>query len=408
MTPDPPRVALFTDSFHEVNGVALTSRQLDAFAGRRGLEFFSAHAGPRTLESREGAVTTFELKRGLLAFSVEKDLSTDPVFMRHLGRTKEALRRFQPDIVHITGPNDVGLLGALAAKQLRVPMTASWHTNVHEYAAWRLEKLLGSLPAGWRKAASGWSERTLLTIFTKLYGAARTCFAPNPELIEMLEKRTGKPVHVMRRGVEIDLFSPDKRNRSDEEIFELGYVGRISAEKNVRFLKRLEDGLAARGLTNFRIVVVGHGGEQPWLEKELRRGVFPGVLKGEDLARAYANFDLFVFPSFTDTYGNVINEAMAAGVPCIVTTGGGPKYLIENGETGVMARDEEHFIAAVAGLIDDRERHRAMRLAAREHAVANSWDRVFERLFEQFAAVAARHPSPFRSPSGAPAEPVRQ
>src|SRR5690606_27484337 len=101
-------------------------------------------------------------------------------------------------------------------------------------------------------------------------------------------------------------------------------------------------------------------------------------------------------------------EAMAAGVPCIVTTGGGPKYLIQDGETGVMARDEEHFIAAVAELIEDRARHQAMRLAAREHAVANSWDRVFERLFEQYAAVAARHPSPFRSPSGALAEPMRQ
>lgn len=396
MIDGPPRVALFTDSFHEVNGVALTSRQLDAFARRRDLEFFSAHAGPKTRLSQEGRLTTFELGRGLLSFNVEKDLAIDPVFMRYLRRTKEALRQFRPDLVHITGPNDVGLLAALAAKQLRVPMTASWHTNVHEYAAWRLEKIMGPLPERWRKSASGWSEQKLLAIFTKLYGAARVCFAPNPELIAMLEQRTGKPVHLMRRGVEIELFAPEKRRR-DDDVFELGYVGRISSEKNVRFLKRLEDGLIARGKGNFRISVVGHGGEQPWLVRELRTGVFPGVLKGEDLARAFANFDLFVFPSFTDTYGNVINEAMACGTPCIVTAGGGPKYLIKDGETGVTAQDEEHFVATVADLMDDRKRHQAMRIAAREHAVANSWDRVFERLFEQFAAVAAEHPSPFRA-----------
>lgn len=407
MNSDPARVALFTDSFHEVNGVALTSRQLDAFARRRGIVFFNAHAGPATRIWQDGSVTTLELRRGLLSFHVEKDLAIDPVFTRYLRRAKEALREFGPDLVHITGPNDVGLLGALAAKQLGIPMTASWHTNVHEYAAWRLEKLLKPLPTRWSKGAAGWSERQVLAIFTKLYGAAKVCFAPNPELIAMLEQRTGKPVHLMRRGVEIELFSPEKRRRSDE-VFELGYVGRISSEKNVRFLKRLEDGLVARGKKNFRISVVGHGGEKPWLERELRHGAFPGVLKGEDLAEAFANFDLFVFPSFTDTYGNVINEAMSSGTPCIVTTGGGPKYLIKDGETGVMAQSEESFIAAVAELMDDPERHRRMRLAAREHAVANSWDRVFERLFEQYAAVAAEYPSPFRRRGGALAEAVRQ
>jgi glycosyltransferase involved in cell wall biosynthesis len=378
-----PRVAFFTDSFHEVNGVALTSRQLDAFARRRGLPFFSVHAGPATRLWTEGSVTTFELGRGPFAIGVEKDLYVDPVLMRYHRRVKEALAAFKPDLLHITGPNDVSLLGAVLARELKVPMTASWHTNVHEYASWRLEKTLRPLPESWRRGASGFAEDKVLAICAKLYKAAKLCFAPNPELIGMLQQRTGKPVDVMRRGVEIELFSPEKRDRSDA-VFELGYVGRISAEKNVRFLKKLEDGLIARGAPPFRIVVVGHGSEQPWLEANLAHGAFPGVLKGEALARAFANFDLFVFPSFTDTYGNVINEAMASGAPCVVTAGGGPKYLIDDGSTGVTARDETHFIEAVFALMTDPERHAAMRRAAREHAVANSWDRVFERLYEQY------------------------
>jgi glycosyltransferase involved in cell wall biosynthesis len=387
----PPRVAFFTDSFHEVNGVALTSRQLDAFARRRGLPFLSVHAGPKTEFSDAGSVRTLELRRGPLSFAIEQDLDVDPFLMRYRSRVKRELERFQPDLLHITGPNDVGLLGALLAKQLRIPMTASWHTNVHEFAAWRLERRLSLLPKSWSKKASGIAEETLLAIFTKLYGAARACFAPNPELIRMLEERTGKPTYVMRRGVEIETFTPVHRKRSDD-VFELGYVGRISAEKNVRFLKTLEDGLFAAGLTKFRIVVVGHGSQQAWLEANLKTGVFPGVLSGAALSRAYANFDLFVFPSFTDTYGNVINEAMASGVPCIVTAGGGPKYLIEDGKTGIQARDDAHFIAAAVSIMKDPTRHAEMRLAARKLAESNSWDRVFERLYEQYREIADLHP----------------
>ncbi len=386
-----PRVAFFTDSFHEVNGVALTSRQLDAFARRRGIPFFSAHAGPTTRLWTDGSVTTYELGRGALAFGVEKDLYVDPVLMRYRRRVREALREFQPDLLHITGPNDVSLLGAVLAKDLEIPMTASWHTNVHEYAAWRLEKRLRVAPEGWRKGAAGFTEDKVLAICARLYKVARLCFAPNPELVQMLVERTGKPVDVMRRGVEVEQFRPEKRRREDD-VFELGYVGRISAEKNVQFLRTLERGLIERGAPPFRIVVVGHGSEQGWLEDNLEHGVFPGVLEGDALARAYANFDLFVFPSFTDTYGNVINEAMASGAPCIVTTGGGPKYLIRDGSTGVKARDEEHFIETVLALMRDRERHAAMRRAAREHAVANSWDRVFERLFEQYARMLRGEP----------------
>lgn len=388
MNSGPPRVALFTDSFHEVNGVALTSRQLDAFARRRGFPFFSVHAGPETSLRTEGAQTTYELRRGRTAIRVEQDLYVDPLLLlRQRVLVRDALRKFKPDLVHVTGPNDIGVMGALLSRDLRVPMTASWHTNVHEYAAWRLRKGLGFLPETWTTALGRSVENKLLSAFTLQYRFANACFAPNPELIEMLRARTGKPVHVMHRGVEIDKFRPDKRDRGDG-VFQLGYVGRISTEKNIRFLKRLEDGLLATGAKNFQIVVVGHGSEQEWLEQNLSHGVFPGVLQGEALTRAYANFDLFVFPSFTDTYGNVINEAMASGVPCIVTAGGGPKYLIKDGETGITARDEAHFIEATAALIADPNRHARMRGAARDHAVANSWDRVFDKLYEQYAEVA--------------------
>ena len=124
----------------------------------------------------------------------------------------------------------------------------------------------------------------------------------------------------------------------------------------------------------------------------IRAAASPPVLTGSALSRAYANFDLFVFPSFTDTYGNVINEAMASGVPCVVTKGGGPKYLIEDGKTGITARDEDDFIHSVAAIMRDPKRHAEMRIAARRLAESNSWDRVFERLYEQYRETADLHP----------------
>src|SRR5260370_38854670 len=135
----------------------------------------------------------------------------------------------------------------------------------------------------------------------------------------------------MQRGVETDLFSPAKRDRTGGP-FTLGFVGRLQIEKNVRFLATIEKALQKAGQTDYRFLIVGDGSEREWLMANLRQADFPGVLTGEALARAYANMDLFVFPSYTDTFGNVILEAKPSGVPAGGTAGGGPKF---RGESGV-------------------------------------------------------------------------
>src|ERR1700679_3725785 len=131
-----PRVAYFPDSFHEVNGVAHTSRHFEAFARRRNLPFLCVRAGDRTQAIIEdGNVWTLELPRSILSFALEKDLRFDPAFLRHIPFIEEVLERFKPDLIHITGPSEVGMLGAGLAKHLKLPLAASGHTNVHEYAA---------------------------------------------------------------------------------------------------------------------------------------------------------------------------------------------------------------------------------------------------------------------------------
>ncbi len=388
MTALPPRVAYFPDSFHEVNGVAHTSRHFEAFARRRDLPFLCVRAGDRAEAFHEdGNVWTLELPRGVLSFALEKDLRFDPAFLRHVPLMGEAVERFRPDLVHITGPSEVGLLGAWLSHCLQLPLAASWHTNLHEYAARRSEWFLRLLPKNHSTATGQKIEDITMAAVVRFYSAAQILYAPNPELCRQLEKSTGRPCFLMPRGVDSELFHPRKRKRRpDDRDHLLGFVGRFSVEKNVALLARVQEELEALGHQSFRFLLVGHGGEEAWLRERMPRAEFPGVLRGEELATAYANMDLLVFPSHTDTFGNVVLEALASGVPAIVTPDGGPRMIVRDGETGRIAKDDD-FAAAVAEVLGDPGKHAAMSEAARAYALTASWDAVFEGVYGGYRMV---------------------
>jgi glycosyltransferase involved in cell wall biosynthesis len=386
MSTPAPRVAYFPDSFHEINGVAHTSRQFEAFARRRSLPFLCVRAGnrkPRLLVEEQ--LQTLELRRGILSFYLDKGLTFDPGFVRHLPLIVRTLKEFRPDIIHITGPSENGMLGAALANHLHLSLAASWHTNVHQYAARRFERLLGHTRNGHETSQA--VERMALLASAKFYSLARILFAPNPGLCSLLEKETARPCRLMQRGVETQLFSPAHRDRqAGDDAFVLGFVGRLSVEKNVALLAQVQQQLTARGVAKFRFLVIGQGAEEGWLRQHLPGAEFAGVLRGEALSRAYANMDLFIFPSHTDTFGNVVIEALASGVPAVVTPDGGPPSIIRDGETGRIARDEE-FAAAIAGILANPSLHRCMRQAARQHGLSASWDTVFEAVYDGYRTV---------------------
>jgi phosphatidylinositol alpha 1,6-mannosyltransferase len=390
-----PRVAYFPDTFYEINGVAHTSRHFEAFARRRDLPFFCLHPGKRETvlsEHHQGELTTLEIPRGsAISFRLEKDLAFDPAFVRHKDFLEQRLRAFRPDIIHITGPSEPGILGAWLAKSLGVPLVASWHTNLHEYAAQRSGWLLRMLPRNQRPSAEKKIEDATLLACARFYRLAEALFAPNIDLCRLLERVTGRHCALMPRGVDTTAFSPEHRDRSGmTDDFVLGFCGRLSIEKNVYLLARIRTELLERGITNFRFLIIGHGKEESRLRRHLPNADFTGVLRGHDLARAYANMDLFVFPSHTDTFGNVVLEALASGVPSIVTPDGGPRYIVKDGETGSIATDDG-FSAAVAKLILDPELHAQMRQAARVYAQSASWDSVFEDVYNTYEEVLAKH-----------------
>jgi phosphatidylinositol alpha 1,6-mannosyltransferase len=386
MPSPPPRVAYFPDSFHEINGVAHTSREFEAFIRRRNLPFLCIRAGSRTPRLlTEGQLTTLELSRGPLSFGLEKDLSFDLGFFRHIPVIARTLRDFRPDLIHITGPSDFGMIGVLMANHYHLPLVASWHTNVHEYAAKRSQWFLNRLPDKAAPAAARQIEDVSLYASARFYSIARVLFAPNIELCNLLERTTGKPCKLMPRGVDTEQFSPRYRDRADaDKDFVLGFVGRLSVEKNVALLVRIREQLLATGFTNFRFLIVGHGVEEQWLREHLPNAEFPGVLRGKDLARAYANMDLLVFPSHTDTFGNVVLEALSSGVPAIVTPDGGPRYIVMEEQTGFVAEDED-FASAILSVFQNPQLHDGMRAAARADALSTSWDSVFESVYDGYA-----------------------
>jgi len=377
------RTAFFADSYLEVNGAAMTSNRLTGYAQKMGYPFLCIHAGKQTESWEDGSVSYLALKRSPFSFKLDEDLAYDPLFQRHSGRVLRELVRFQPDVIHITGLNDVSIVGAYLSWKLQIPMVGSWHTNIHEFAASRLENLLGFVPRGMRTKVTDFAEEKIMYGSIQYYRMPKVILAPNQELIDALRNGTGRIARLMTRGVDTDKFSPDRRTVNDG-LFRLGFVGRLRAEKNVRMLVELEKELLLAGKSNFKFLIVGEGTEREYLEANLKNAEFTGFLDGDALSEAYANMDVFIFPSETDAFGNVAQEAHASGVPAVVTDQGGPKFIVKHGETGFVAKDLMEFTSYTVQLMDDPTLLRSIKKLSRESAKLRSWDSVFESVYSAY------------------------
>jgi phosphatidylinositol alpha 1,6-mannosyltransferase len=381
-----PRVALFSCVYHEVDGVAKTSRHFEAFAKRQGLPLLMVHAGPGDDVVTDGSVTNIELRRSPVKFPLDRSHEYDLLFWRHYRKLEPLVRKFRPDLVQITGPSDVGMLGTLIAHRLGIPLAASWQTNLHQYARTRAKAAMSFLPDIVTTKVVNALERSSFRALARFYKIPKLLFAPNHEIMQSLDSATGKPCFLMSHAVDTDLFRPDLRNRQGGP-FQIGYVGRLTAEKGVRTLARLEEALLAMGHREFRIVVVGEGAERRWLRDHMRQVEFKGVLTGPELSQVFANLDLLAFPSETDTFGLVVLEAFASGVPAVVTGSGGPKCTVRHGHTGYVAYNFDEFVASAAMLMAHPDLLSAMRVAARQHALTTSWDRIFEGMYAAYDTV---------------------
>jgi phosphatidylinositol alpha 1,6-mannosyltransferase len=254
---------------------------------------------------------------------------------------------------------------------------------VHEYARCRLALPLSFLPVRISAKSLSAVEHLCFRAATRFYKIPRLLFAPNQEMVERLRQATGKPCFLMSHAVDTAVFSPEFRNRSRGP-FIIGYVGRLTAEKSVRRLAQLEQSLLSRGHQDFRIVVVGEGAEITWLRHNLRHAEFTGVLTGQNLSHAFANMDLFAFPSETDTFGLAVLEALSSGIPAVVTARGGPRFTVQHGKTGWVANSFDDFVTFTELLLTQPGLLSRMSSAARAYALSTSWEKVFEGIYNTY------------------------
>ena len=398
-----PRVALFSDSHYEANGVARTTTSLERYAAARNLPLLSIHAGDSTRLVHEGSIRRLELARwSPTSFGLEHDLRFDLAMWRHVRLVARTVTAFQPDVVHFTGPSEIGQLGAYLGHRLSIPMVASWHTNLHEYAARRLR--LAWLDDQTRARVRDSVERWAFWACGLFYRIPRVILAPNEDVRSTLVAHTGRPAMLMSRGVDTSAFTPTKRTRTDTDI-NIGYVGRLSPEKGVRVLADIHDTLRNRTTPAVRFTIVGDGSEGAWLRGRLNGATFTGILRGEDLATAYANLDIFVFPSETDTVGNVMLEAMASGVPVVAVGRGGPLHVAGSSRAARLVPDHSSLVDAVLDLVDNEDERRAMSTAARELALERTWDRIFDEVYRAYD-LAMRLAQPARAHANDPVIPI--
>ena len=378
-----PRVAFFPCVYHEVDGVAQTSRHFEAFARRQELPFLMVHAGPQDEVSSAGPVTRVQLPRSPVKFPLDRAHDYDLLFLRHYRKLEPMLREFRPEVVQITGPSDVGTLGAYVAYKMGIPLAASWQTNIHQYARRRMAAAVSFLPREIAGRIADVAERLSFRASARFYHIPRLLFAPNQEMIRVLEAATGKPCYLMSHAVDTQVFSPELRDRTDGT-FRIGYVGRLTTEKSVRVLARLEQALLEKGYRDFQFVIVGEGAESEWLKNNMRQAELTGVLRGAELSQNFANFDVLAFPSETDTFGLVVLEAFASGVPAVVTDKGGPQFTVRHGSSGFVARSFDEFATYTARLMEQPELLASLRATARKQALETSWDRIFEGMYEAY------------------------
>ncbi|MBI2700411.1 MAG: glycosyltransferase family 1 protein [Mycobacterium sp.] len=289
-------------------------------------------------------------------------------------RLVRVLRGFDPDVVHLASPALLGYGGMLAARRLGVPTVAVYQTDVPGFAA------SYGIPITTR-AAWAW--------FRHLHSRADRTLAPSTPTMEALVAQGFPRVHRWARGVDLIRFAPSARDETLRRRWSpdgrpiVGFVGRLAPEKHVERLA----GLAAAEAV--RLVIVGDGVDRAKLEKLMPTAVFTGALYGDDLAAAYAGMDVFVHPGEHETFCQVVQEALASGLPVIAPDAGGPRDLVAPCRTGLLLPVKEfeaRLPAAVEHLLAERPRYSQ---AARRSVLGRSWPVICDELLGHYEAVLA-------------------
>jgi glycosyltransferase involved in cell wall biosynthesis len=355
--PTKKKIGHFTDTFYDVNGVVKTLRQAQRTALKFGVDYtFITCFNNR--DSELGEVVFTPVQQYDLPEYNEIQISIPPILeMLDYCYTNNFTH------IHTATPGPVGLAGMLIAKVLQKPLYSTYHTAFPQYI----------------EAGMGDSFMVEVTwqYMRWYYNQCDKVFVPSYALIEDLKAHgiLEEKLFLFPRGIDVEKFHPAEKVEDDK--FYLLYVGRVSKEKNLDILieafKKLDK-------PEVELIIVGDGPYREKMEKKLKgfSATFTGYLHGEALVQAYQQADVFVFPSTTDTFGNVVFEAHACGVPTIVTDKGGPAENVIDGETGLIVKGEDVY-ALKEGILEmlDKNLLKKMGANARKAVASKSFDNAF-------------------------------
>ncbi|MBY6035107.1 glycosyltransferase family 1 protein [Fictibacillus nanhaiensis] len=368
------KLALFTDTFDpQINGVARTLKRLTMYLENHSVPYkvIMPH-----FDEISPDLNNYYAMKSLPLFLYPECRLAIPKWRA----LDQELNSFKPDLLHIATPFNIGLCGLRYGKKENIPMVASYHTHFDRYLSYYHLDFLS--PLLWRYMT--WFH----TPFQKI-------FVPAEETRQTLMRHSFTNVSIWSRGVDCDQFSPQKRNHLLREKYKIKekyillFVGRLAPEKDLDVLHEMMQKLPSLLKEHIHLLIVGDGPSRPIVKKweeESPNITSAGYLSGDELAGVYASCDLFVFPSSTETFGNVVLEAHASGLPAIVSNKGGVTEIVRDGETGMIAEagNADSFIKKLTSVIDDPILLQKMKLQARNYALSQSWSTIFGNLLLQY------------------------
>lgn len=364
------RICYVTETWPpELNGVSLTVARMVGHLRSRGHDVdLIRPAQPG--ETR--AATPREWRTAGFALPMYPDVR---VGLARVGALKSRLRDAEPDLLHVATPGPLAWAALTAARALGVPVTSDFRTNFHTYS---------------RYYGMGFLSGTALSLLRRFHNLTQRTFVPTRAAGEELQAAGFQRLAVVGRGVDAGRFDPSRRSAAlraawgaDDATPVFIAVGRVAAEKNVELALRAWQ--SARAACPAAVmVVVGDGPARGRLEREWPEVRFVGARRDDDLAAHYASADVFLFPSLSDTFGNVVLEALSSGLPVVAHDCAAPAEHVESGHSGVLVPpgDEAGFVEAAVGLVtgdDAAARRAAMGDAARAAALRADWAEVLAR-----------------------------